>query len=335
MKYLNQVLAFSFVLFVLSACTDNRLKIDVSGMEAKVDIFRLDEILFENDMNIQKHIELQAGLGDFYKNYVEQMINAGPVEDSLAIMGINAFINDADIKLVKSKVAEKYQNIDWLNAGFSDAFKHYKHYFPERKTPTVTTYISGFNYALSTTEETLGIGLDMYLGKESEYYAMLGYPQYRTNLMNKDYIVSDGLKGWVSSEFEFDPIDADLLTQIVHYGKIQYVLDALLPNTPDSIKIGFSTQQLDWCKYNETNVWAHFIDQKLLFSNNAREIMKYINEGPFSPGFHKDSPARIGVWIGWKIVHAYMEKQSSVDLNKLMETDAKTILKESKYKPKN
>nr|MBA3898864.1 hypothetical protein [Bacteroidota bacterium] len=159
-------------------------------------------------------------------------------------------------------------------------------------------------------------------------------PQYRSNLMGKDYIISDAMKGWVSSEFDFNPIEADFITQIVHYGKIQYVLDALLPETPDSIKIGFTSQQMDWAKNNEVNVWAHFIDQKLLFSSNSRDIMKFINEGPFSPGFHKESPARIGVWVGWQIVKAYMDRQPEVDLEKLLETDAKTILKESKYKPK-
>jgi hypothetical protein len=321
-------------LMFFSACKENRLKIDVSDIETDVEFFRLDQYLFENGMNAQKHFELKEELGDFYKTYVELMISAGAVDDSLTVNSINMFINDADIKEVQATVTSNFENLDWLHNGFSDAFKHYSYYFPENKVPKVVSYISGFNYAISTTENTLGVGLDMYLGKESEYYAMLGYPQYRSNVMSKNHIISDALKGWISSEFEFDPIDADLLTQIVHYGKIQYVLDALMPDAPDSIKIGFSDQQLNWCKNNEMNVWSHFIDQKLLFSSNSREIMKFINEGPFSPGFHKESPARIGVWVGWQIVNAYMEKQSTIDLKKLMETDAKTILKESKYKPK-
>lgn len=334
-KFLKPIWPFYLVFFILlNACDDNRLKIDISGNETNVNIYRLDQDLFTGGIDYAKHLELKENLGGFYKTYVEAMIKAGPVDDSLTINSIRMFINDRDIKEVYSTVASNYKDLDWLNNGLSNAFKHYNYYFPHKEVPAVTSYISGFNYFISTTDSALGIGLDMYLGKDCEYYKMLGYPQYRTNLMSREYIISDALKGWVSSEFDFDPIDADLVSQMVHYGKIQFVLDAVLPETPDSIKIGFSNNQLEWCRKNEVNIWSHFIDKNLLFSNNPKEIMKFVNEGPFTSGFPKESPARIGVWTGWQIVRAYMDKQAEIDLVKLMETDAQTILKESKYKPR-
>ena len=46
-----------------------------------------------------------------------------------------------------------------------------------------------------------------------------------------------------------------------------------------------------------------------------------------------DSPGRVGRYIGWQIVKQYMDKHP-VSLKKLLITDAETIFKTSKYKPK-
>ena len=36
--------------------------------------------------------------------------------------------------------------------------------------PEVVAFVSGFNYSIVASDSSLGIGLDMYLGKEYEYY---------------------------------------------------------------------------------------------------------------------------------------------------------------------
>jgi uncharacterized protein YjaZ len=39
------------------------------------------------------------------------------------------------------------------------------------------------------------------------------------------------------------------------------------------------------------------------------------------------------MYIGWQVVRAYMNKNADVTVEKLMNTDAQTILSKSKYKP--
>ncbi|MDF1518362.1 MAG: gliding motility lipoprotein GldB, partial [Lutibacter sp.] len=48
----------------------------------------------------------------------------------------------------------------------------------------------------------------------------------------------------------------------------------------------------------------------------------------------KESPGRIGVWLGWQIVSAYMTNNNDVTLQQLLQTDAEEIFNKSKYKPK-
>ena len=319
---------------LFNACKREKLKIDVSGIEANVETFRIEKELFSYNQDYERHRKLHKELGDFYKKYIEIMIKAGPVDDSLTLNGINQFTQDAEIKEVYADVASAYKDLALLDRELSSAFKHYSYYFPNKLIPEVVTYISGFNYAVAASDSVLGIGLDMYLGKDYKYYGMIGFPDYKTISMSREYILPDAIKGWVATEFEFDPIGKDMLNQIIHHGKIMFILDALLPDLEDTLKIAYSKEQLEWCKNNEANVWAHFIDKQLLFTTNSREIMSYINDGPFTNGLPRESPSKVGVWLGWQIVRAYMEKQDSVDLQKLLDADAQEILKESKYKPR-
>ncbi|MBA3987357.1 MAG: hypothetical protein H0X63_12490, partial [Flavobacteriales bacterium] len=247
---------------------------------------------------------------------------------------ITLFTNDSEIKEVYNDVISAYPDLNSLNVDFSKAFKHYNYYFPDRKIPEVASYISGFNYAIAASDSVLGVGLDMYLGKDYEYYRMIGFPQYKTNNMSSEYIVTDAIKGWIATEFEFNPVDKDMLEQIIHHGKIMYIMDAVFPYSEDTLKIGYTKEQLEWCTNSQVNIWSHFVDNQLLFSTNSKEIMTYLNEGPFTPGMPRESPSKIGVWLGWQIVRAYMERQDEVDLEKLLQAKAPDILKNSKYKPR-
>jgi uncharacterized protein YjaZ len=59
-------------------------------------------------------------------------------------------------------------------------------------------------------------------------------------------------------------------------------------------------------------------------------------EAPFSKFYidiDKESPGRIGVWLGWQIVRSYMNN-NEVTLQQLLQTNAEEIFNKSKYKPK-
>ena len=152
--------------------------------------------------------------------------------------------------------------------------------------------------------------------------------------MNKEHLVSSAMLGWVSTEFELEEERADLLTEMIHQGKLLYLLDALLPLEEDEIKMNYTKDQLIWCDRNEKQVWFYFIDNDLLYSKETKEIIKFMGESPFIQGFPEGSPGRIGHWIGWQIVKAYMKKNKEVTLLELtQEKNAQKILELSKYKP--
>jgi uncharacterized protein YjaZ len=174
----------------------------------------------------------------------------------------------------------------------------------------------------------------MYLGSNNKFYKMLALPRYKTMFMNKENIVPDVTRELLISEFPYNMEKNDFLSEIIYIGKIMYLADAMLPEVEDSIKIRYSKDQMEYCQRNEFNVWSYFASQKLLYTTDQVEIMKFTSEGPFTSALSKESAPRIGYWIGWQIVRHYMKNNPEITVQQLInEKDAQKILAKSKYKP--
>jgi hypothetical protein len=71
-----------------------------------------------------------------------------------------------------------------------------------------------------------------------------------------------------------------------------------------------------------------------LYTSDSKQIMNFIPDAPFTKGMAKESPGRIGWWVGWQVIRKYMEKNPSVSFPQLLQiTDAQAILNKSGYKP--
>jgi uncharacterized protein YjaZ len=164
---------------------------------------------------------------------------------------------------------------------------------------------------------------------------MVGLPQYMYKNMKPEQVVPQAVKGWLQSMYETDTKRDNLLEYMVFEGKLLYATDALLREAPDSIKIGFTPDAMEWCNTYEARIWAHLVDQELLYSTEYMNINKWINQAPFVAGIPKDSPGRLGQWVGWQIVRSYMKNNPELSMLQLMENqNAQDILARSNYKPK-
>jgi hypothetical protein len=327
-------------IFLLTSCNHNPLKIDVSNINiSPVKIQRLERDMFS--MKPDSINTYTSGFikkyGRFYVDFVTGFISDGGIKDSTYAAMLRRFITDKDMHSTYDTCEKVYPDMNMLESGLNDAFKHYRHYFPDLPLPRVVTDISGYQYNIIYYDSTLAISLEMYMGKNCSFYKMLSppFPRYKTLHMNKDYLLGDAIYGWLASIYKPNEDRHDMLAAIVHEGKIMYLEDALLPDIDDTIKIRYTGNQLKWCKENEFNMWAYIIKQKLLYSSDHSDIAKFTDDGPFTSVFNHDyCPSRTGSWIGWQIVRNYMKKNSSVTLQQLMEEkSADNILQRSGYRP--
>jgi len=339
-KFFNSGLFIAFLALFTGGCSSDRLKdVEVNAVElAPIKVLRLDRDVFATppDSFPVNAKSMQDKYKNFYNTYIFSVVNRGEERDSV-FKALKLFVTDPDMKQVNTMVQAIYTDaeIQKLENDLTQSFKYFKYHFPSSEIPTQTTsFISGFNYNITTMDSTLGISLDMYLGEQNKYYQMLQWPRYKTRCMNKEHLVCDAMRGWIIHCFDKNEPESNLLNHMIFYGKIYYALDAVLPNTPDSIKIGYNAKQMDYCAQYKKNMWAYFTEQDRLFKNDMKEMAAYISEGPFTSAISKECPPRIAMYVGWQIVRAYMNKNTDVSLQQLLdEKDAQKILTKSKYKP--
>ena len=334
----NFKLYISIVFFLtIVGCGNERLNVDLSETSIpEITINRLEQDLFQMDttdiLKSTKH--LQAKYGRFYSTFISVILNNGGLRDSSYAFRMKNFIYDRDMEKTYNDVQKKYPNTDAIKQKLQESYQYFNYHFPNRSLPQPITMISGFNYSNVLADSTLAIGLETYLGSENEFYKGLGIPKYKAMFMNEENIVPDAIRQWMLIEFPNNMNKTDFLSEIVYMGKIMYLTDALLPNTPDSLKIQYSKTQMDYCSQNEFNVWSYFAAQKLLYTTDQAEIIKFTSDGPFTSALSKEAPPRIGHWIGWQMVRQYMNNNLETSLQDLVnEVDAQMILGKSKYKP--
>ena len=214
-------------------------------------------------------------------------------------------------------------------------YKHLKYNYPSTKIPRVITATSSVDYRnkVIVTDTIALISLDTYLGEKHFFYD--GLQNYIKANMNREQMVVD-LSNAYAEKLIFQPKRKTLLDEMIYYGKQLYFNDVMIPFKSDAQKIGYTEAQFDWAKVNEENVWKYFVERELLYSTDAKLPNQFINPAPFSKFYLEevdaDSPGKIGRFIGWQIVKAYMETTES-SLTELLETDAETIFNASRYKP--
>jgi hypothetical protein len=245
------------------------------------------------------------------------------------------FLLHKDIHQLFMTVDSTFHDVSVFKEDINTAFNYYAYHFPEKSVPVVVSMVTGIANNIVVTDSVLGVGLDLYLGDSNKLYALAGFPEYVRRKATPEYMVYDMMRGWVLSEFEPKDKKDDVLSQIVNYGKSIYVMDALFPFAEDYLKIGFTNDEIKWCKQSEVTIWAKLIEEQILYSTDVRVIRSLTGPGPFTPGYPKESPAQLGYWVGWQIVRKYMDANPEVTINELMQMeDAQVLLRKSKYKPR-
>jgi gliding motility-associated lipoprotein GldB len=337
----KQIYLIFFIGVLFTACTRNK-KIDVSNIPVDVSIERFYK---DFDALRTKPVDKQTAYlkkkyGIFYQDFVEQILQAGNVNDTAYFKVLRQVFAGKAYTDLKHDVDSVYPDMEKQNAELTDAFRRIKYYFPQQQFPKVYAYFSGFQAQTSIGNGYFGIGLDLFLGANSRFYPALieNFPHYISRRFTPDNITPRVVEGIIRENmFPENDNDKSLLAKMVYNGKIMYFMDQVLPDVPDSTKIGYTTQQLKWCNDFKSNVWAYFLQQNLLYETDYQKIQMYLTEAPFTPGLGEknDSAPKLGVWTGWQIVKQYMDKHPEITLPKLMaNTDAQDILNESRYRPK-
>lgn len=338
---MKKIVLLILLCITLFSCGSKKGGPDVSGIKVEIPIDRFDKDFFSIDTNniaasLQK---VWLAHPDFYTDFMQQVLGVrGPDSSAVTILAVQQFIRG--YTGVNTVLQKEYANTGWLQKELEQGFRYVKYYFPQYKTGKAVLFTGPFDApGVATINFGLAIGLQQFAGKDFEAYRDPAFqemfPAYISRRFSKEYITANCMKAVVEDLFPDKSKALPLIEQMIEKGKRWYLLDKFLPATADSLKTGYTQQQLDWCAENEGLIWSYLVKNEDLNSINPEVIQTYIGEGPFTQGLSQElSPGNIGQWIGWQMVKKFVSKNSDLTPEQVMTTPARDILDKAKYKPK-
>ena len=317
---MHKILSFFVIIcFVFSCETESKLEQKIAEIDVTVNVERFDKLFAKVTPN---------GLLQLKNDY--PFMFSKRYNDSIWI----ARINDTLQQQLNEEVEKAFPNEIAFEDEIQSLFQHLKYYFKTFKSPRIITVTSDVEYRNKTivTDTIVLIALDTYLGKDHEFYG--GIHNYIKQNFEASQIVSD-LATQYAIQNIYQPKKKSLLDEMIYFGKVLYFKDAVIPFKNDEEKMGYSKEQLDWAIDNEHYIWSYFVERELLYDTNSKLVLRFINPAPFSKfnlELDKESPGRIGQYLGWQIVRAYM-KNNDATLLQMLGATAENIFNNSKFKP--
>lgn len=329
---MNRLPIVMILLFLLISCNGgrNRFNVDVSSVHVPdVVIHRYDRDLFRVDPNrLRDELELLKPQYPFFLD--------ADLGDTMKLLAMRDYLENERNRMFAHACDSVFPDLSALEPVLTGLFRHLLHYYPELKAPRVYSFVSAgdYQFPVQWADSVLLVGLDCYLGKDFPVYKADQVPLYRMERANPAYLPSDVANAFFSGIYRGGFSGNTLLENMLAAGKRILFIEAMLPEEPDYLKIGYTKEQYDWASDNEEHIWAAIIGNGLLYSTGGQTIRSFLSDGPFTAEFSQESPPRLGEYIGWRILRMYMSRNSGLTLQHVMEEqDAQKILSGSKYKP--
>lgn len=317
---MRKFLAFFIAVLAFSCKKNDNTEKEIAAIPVSFELKRFDEA-FAN-ASPQQLAQLKAEFPYLFPEQYNDSVWINRMQDSL------------QQELLK-EVQKAFSSLENEKDELKKLFQHVKFYFPDFKEPTVVCLTSDVDYnnRVIYADSLLLVALDNYLGPEHKFY--LGIQQYLKKNFTSEMIAVDAAGQIARSRMQY-PNDRTFLGQMVLHGKELYLKDLMIPFKTDPEKIGYTPKEIEWARANETEIWRYFIENNLLYDTSLKTQERFIREAPFSKFYlelDKEAPGRLGQFMGWQIVRAYMQN-NDVPLQQMLNTPADEIFKKSRYKPK-
>ena len=329
------------LLLTLGGCSSSGREADTTGIEQQIEFIDLNALLAQADFDAPTvaHQQLYQSCGSFWEDYTEYILQLGPATDPGTLIPLRGFLDFEDTQATNAAIQQVHsERLQTYETEIDAAFRRYRYFFPNDSLPDVVWYNSGFNYAVYPTESHLGIGLEFFLGEHHPIVENLSgelFPTYLREKMRPDLLVSDALRGWLLVHYQDRYYDSNtLISTLVYWGKMMYLLDLMMPDLPDHIKMAYTAEQQAWCEAHERNLWIELSQQEILFESRQFEINRWVQDGPFTraAGIPQEAPSRVGIWLGWRIVRDYVERNPELPLDELLASTNYTAMLNA-YRP--
>jgi len=337
LRPVQQTLLFmSVIAMVIAGCKSDPLDVDISGIDAETRLERFDLDLFEMNQDTMDAAigALYQQYGDFFDVYNVHVINIGQASSRRYSSYLSMFINDPTNREVFDYTRQVFASASKIEERLSEGFKHYLYHYPDSTAPRVIGYVSRFNQGLFTVGSFVGVGLDQYLGSDCSYYQKMGVPVYLARKKEPYRVPVDVMLAWATKLYPYNDSVDNVLSRMIYHGQLAWFVGAMFPELDDREILGFTEDQMLWCRNNEKQMWIHLVEEKLLFSTDPMNIRKLVEDAPSTRFYTSESPGRAAVWQGWQIIRAFADQHPKFSVPRVMsQRNYQDLLRLSRYDP--
>ncbi|TAD86093.1 MAG: hypothetical protein EAY75_09540 [Bacteroidetes bacterium] len=339
------------VVGTICACSSKGPKVpSVEGFTAVTVVQRFDRDFFALDTNrLEPALDLlQQKYPEFLGGFLATILGVNPTSPD-ALLAIKAFIGSYG-QLQQQVEQSVAPTIPKLQTQVALGLKLMQYYCPGYRPDSpfvLTTFVGPMDayepfatgdYGEVATANGAGVALQLHLGAKAAVYeqgvksgAMYSYQIRR---FTPETMVVNVMKNVVNEAFPYPNNNSlNLVEEMVEKGKHLYLLQRLLPYTPDSLLLGYTHAQWQGCEANEALIWNFFVKNDLLYASEPQITQNYLKDGPKTPELGEGAPGYIGLFVGKKIVEAYMAKFADTPVPKLMRLPAAQLFQAAGYKP--
>jgi hypothetical protein len=320
MRKIHLLFYLSLVFFY--SCQNSGLETEIRKLPVDVELIRFDQAFSQIDNK-----------GDLQDLKIKHpMFFPSNVADS---SWLNLSKSETQV-YIQSKIDSVFSTEALLESGFESLFQHLLYYKPKFQIPDVC-FLQGDGDSenrMLVYRDRLLVSLDFYLGKDQELYYEI--PDYLRYEYQSKFLLRDAALALWPSPYYREGKPRNFLDRMIEKGKSIYLIDRLIPEMKLGDNLSYSDEDLQWSEANEFQVWSYFSQNDYLFSSESDLSKRFIDRAPFSKffmDFDRETPARIGTYIGYRIVDSFMQN-NDVSLPQLLEMAPGLIYQRSKYKPR-
>ena len=198
------------------------------------------------------------------------------------------------------------------------------------------TVVWGNDKSIIVADTVMYIALNQYLGPEHEAYA--SFPAFLTQNKRPDMIAYNVLESALALTYPYEEpkAGATVLSRMAYEGALSYLKMRLVPEPREARALGFTEAQLADIRANEGFMWQQLVGRNLLYSTDSELIDRLMNPAQNSAPISPDAPGRAAVYIGYRIVCAYMSAHPATSLRTLLPPAfyaSPSLLRRAAYQP--
>ena len=334
MKNITKALTLFVIFLVMASCQEQeaayKSKLNINPESYDLEFDRYEEVLF--NLDTARFQEELMKIQDRYRVFL-----SGDLNNPEAVQYLKDFATDPFSILLYNKAKAAFPDLKQVEPVVEDVFAHFHYYYPDIELPknafTCITGVHPDEPPVQIIDNQLVISLDWYLDDE-EVYDQIGMPRYMSLRRNKLTLakeVAEQLYMYYLYEWRKQ---GQVIGEMVFCGRRDFFIEAMCPELPDSVLLGYSSNQWRWAVDNEGQVWADIVGNRRLYEAGLDTYMMFFGDGPFTQAYSNDAPSRLGEFFGLNIIRSYFSN-NEISLQDLMQRkDFQIVFQDSGYKPK-